>query len=197
MTSSRRIAHLGLVAMTLVLVLSLGSLTIGHLRSLFSKAEVGKLAPRFALRDVGGHDLELSSLKGKVVVMYFASPRCPVSNDYAERIVELSKQYGHDHRVQFLAVDTAEASLDEVRVQAAVLGQPYPTLRDEQGSVARRYGVKATPTFFVIDPNGVVRYEGSFDDSRDAKKVQHRFVAEAVRGLLENEPLSMSNAQSF
>src|SRR5689334_20890480 len=41
------------------------------------KAEVGKPAPDFTLKDLDGKDVRLSSFKGKTVVLEWFNPGCP------------------------------------------------------------------------------------------------------------------------
>src|SRR5688572_13173045 len=42
-----------------------------------TRAEVGKPAPDFALKDLDGKEVRLSSFKGKVVVLEWFNPGCP------------------------------------------------------------------------------------------------------------------------
>src|SRR5690606_3160182 len=42
-----------------------------------ARAEVGKPAPDFTLKDLDGKDVALSSFKGKVVVLEWFNPGCP------------------------------------------------------------------------------------------------------------------------
>jgi thiol-disulfide isomerase/thioredoxin len=55
---------------------------------------------------------------------------------------------------------------DDVVDEAAVastarqLGLPYPQVRDRSAALARRFGVRGTPTIVVIEPSGEVSYNG-------------------------------------
>jgi len=52
-----------------------------------------------------------------------------------------------------------------VKAYAAELGVSFPVVIDANGRVAQAYGVRFTPTHFLIDRQGVVRAGGS--GSRD------------------------------
>jgi len=65
-----------------------------------------------------------------------------------------------------LSVDVGE---DQETVQAFAQNQglTFPILLDENGSVARKYGVQGIPTSFFIDRQGVIqaRYTGALNES--------------------------------
>ena len=43
--------------------------------------------------------------------------------------------------------------------------QPYHVLFDPEGGVGKMYGAKTTPHMYVIDDQGVLRYQGAIDDA--------------------------------
>jgi protein-disulfide isomerase len=47
-----------------------------------------------------------------------------------------------------------------VESTAQKLGLPYPQVRDRSAALARRFGVRGTPTIVVIEPSGEVSYNG-------------------------------------
>lgn len=65
-----------------------------------------------------------------------------------------------------MSVDVGE---DQETVQAFAQNQglTFPILLDENGSVARKYGVQGIPTSFFIDRQGVIqaRYTGALNES--------------------------------
>jgi thiol-disulfide isomerase/thioredoxin len=52
--------------------------------------------------------------------------------------------------------------VDEAAVESTAqkLGLPYPQVRDRSAALARRFGVRGTPTIVVIEPSGEVSYNG-------------------------------------
>lgn len=199
MLSPRRAAQFGLVATFIVLVSSLSALIARNIDANRSVARLERLVPDFQLSNLKGHSISLASLHGKVVVLYFNSARCPVCNDYAPRVIALANRYAHNPKVAFLAIDSDSgdgemADLDELRVQAKVLGQPFPTLLDPRGVVASLFEAEQTPSFYVIDADGILRYRGAFDNNRHAADVTSHYVGDAVRQLLAGQPVAMSSS---
>lgn len=199
MFTPRRTAHFGIAATLIVLISSLSALIAKTIDANQHRARPGLSAPHFELDDLQGNPVSLTSLRGKVVVLYFTSVRCPACNDYAPRVLDLAEQYADNANVEFLAIDSeslvdGSANLDEMRVQAKVLGQTYPTLVDETGRVAHLYGAKQTPSFYVIGPRGVVRYRGAFDDNRRESLVKRTYVADALSEVLAGQPVSTASA---
>ncbi len=195
MLTPRRTAHFGIAATLIVLISSLSALIAKTIDANQHLARPGLSAPHFELDDLQGNPVSLTSLRGKVVVLYFTSVRCPACNDYAPRVIDLAEQYADNTNVEFVAIDSeslvdSPANLDEMRVQAKILGQTYPTLVDESGRVAKLYDAKRTPSFYVIGPRGVVRYRGAFDDNRRESQVKHTYVADALAALLANQPVA-------
>jgi peroxiredoxin len=67
----------------------------------------GDPAPEFALVKLDGRPVQLSSFKGRVLVVEFGSYTCPTFRDRAKAMEELKKDY--NTRAQFLIIYTKEA----------------------------------------------------------------------------------------
>jgi Spy/CpxP family protein refolding chaperone/peroxiredoxin len=72
-----------------------------------SKAPVGSVAPAFALRKLDGSLVQLTSLKGRVIVLVFGSWTCPAFRDRAAMLEKLKSSYSTG--VQFFVIYTREA----------------------------------------------------------------------------------------
>jgi len=131
-------------------------------------------APDFALPVVGsngltGQTVTLSSFRGKVVLLEFMVPWCPHCQDMAPVLEKLYQQYGSQN-VVFLSVSGAwpeqaggpPASASDAAQFMRVYGASWTFVYDSSNSVFNKYGVTATPTFFIIDKNGMVAntYQG-------------------------------------
>ena len=191
--SPRRSAQLGLTAAFTVLTLSVSALLLVPRYSRpIATADVGTVAPDFRLLDTDGRPVTLSALRGQAVVLFFGSLHCPKTADYNDRIDRLAKRYAADSRVKFLALDVptagdaadAENERVRVRVDANVVGRPFPTLLDDHAAVAARYSATDTPLFVIVDPRGVVAYRGAFDDSQDLAFATKHFLSDALADVL-------------
>ena len=142
-------------------------------------AEIGKPAPQFTLMDTDGKKVSLSDFKGKTVVLEWFCPTCPFSGRSSGnsihstgRVKEMLKNMKEvDPDAVYLLIDSStkkmrvspeELSKMDEKV-AKKLGISAPILIDGDTSVAKAYGAKTTPHMFVIDGNGILRYQGAFD----------------------------------
>lgn len=118
------------------------------------KAEVGAPAPDFAAVDLQGNSFALADFAGKPVIIRFWSTECdfcradtPVFNALYEKF--------HDKGLQIAYINTL-SNLQQVQEFVADLAIPFPVLMDENGDIARRYGVKLVPQTIIIDKNHTI-----------------------------------------
>jgi len=58
-------------------------------------------------------------------------------------------------------------------------------LFDLDGRIARSYGAKTTPSFFIVDRDGTLAYEGAMDDQVFADDAHgHEYMKAALDDLL-------------
>lgn len=117
-------------------------------------AQVGDMAPNFALADLDGNPLRLADLRGRPVVLNFWASWC---GPCVEEFPILQRALAR-HRAAGLVVvgvvvrDNSEAARDFM----ARMGASWPAAMDPSEDVARRFGIYAPPETFFIDPQGVV-----------------------------------------
>lgn len=116
---------------------------------------VGRPAPDFKLTAWDGKTIQLSALKGKVVVLNFWASWCGPCNE-EEPILEHTWQ-------QYQADGVIVIGIDYQDQQAAAQqflqkhGITYPTAPDTSGAVSEAYGVNNIPVTIFIDRSGVVQ----------------------------------------
>jgi peroxiredoxin len=119
-----------------------------------ASVEVGEPLPDFTLTDVNGKQVQLSSFRGKPLVLTFFASWC---NPCEKEMPLLQRAHDDDpNRFGALAVsydDLAGDSRDFVRR----LGVTFPVGLDPDGQVKRAYGVTGIPQTFFVDANGVLR----------------------------------------
>jgi len=118
-------------------------------------AAEGNPAPDFTLKDLSGRPVQLSSLKGKVVVLNFWATWCPPCREEIPSMVRLN-QAMQGKPFQMLAVSIDEGGRDAVGAFFRKSGVVLPALLDSDSKVARRYGTTGVPETFVIDAKGVI-----------------------------------------
>jgi thiol-disulfide isomerase/thioredoxin len=117
----------------------------------------GSAAPDFELKMLGasGKTLQLSSLKGKAVIVSFWATWCEPCKIEMPWLVELQKKYA-DQGLQVVGISMDDAEEKEVSDFARKMGVNYPVLRGTE-KVADLYGgVDALPMTFWLDRSGKV-----------------------------------------
>jgi peroxiredoxin len=165
------------------------------------KAEVGKPAPAFTLKDETGKEHSLAQYKGKVVVLEWTNPECPfVKRHYEADTMAKTASTFDSSKVVWLAVDsTAHNAPDKSAAWKKAEAFPYAVLQDASGTVGRAYGARTTPHMYVIDEQGVLRYAGAIDDDPRGKKsgTATNHVKAAVDALLSGKPVPASTTEPY
>jgi len=161
-------------------------------------ADVGDRVGDLSLTDAEGKVHSLSGYSGKVVVLAFWSFKCPVALAYDERMRDLNGKYsGRD--VVFLAVSSnVNETAVEIRRNAANLKLPYPVLMDAEGELAARLGATFSPSVFILDRGGVVRYQGAVDNNKrpgERGRVPH--VENALDSILSGQTIEVQETPPF
>jgi len=116
----------------------------------------GNSAPDFVLTDLQGHNVKLSDLRGKAVVLNFWATWCPPCKEEIPWFVELQKRYGAEG-LQVVGVSMDDDSDQKSVVKfAAENSINYPVLLGKQNVADQYGGISYLPTTFYIDRNGVV-----------------------------------------
>jgi peroxiredoxin len=123
---------------------------------------IGDVAPNFRLPEVTAQGLtdnmiELSSFRGKVVVLEFMVSWCPVCQQMASSVAYLNEVYS-SQGVVFLSVAGTQngASGNSTAEFIRERGATWTHVLDTDGTVFPKYGIQGTPTYFVIDRSGKV-----------------------------------------
>jgi len=110
-------------------------------------------APLFALPRLDQEaTLELSALKGQVVVVNFWASWCVPCRDEAAALQTAWERY-RGRGVMVLGVNVQDL-VPEAQRFLKVVKTTYPTVRDKDGSVYRAYGLTGVPETFFVDRQG-------------------------------------------
>jgi peroxiredoxin len=170
-----------------VLILSLATLALAALPAL-AGGTVGDPAPAFTLKGVDGQTRSLADYKGRVVVLEWINPNCPVSNRHAREktMTELAKQHGD---VVWLGINSTNPNSGDFMKPAEHMaydqkfGINYPVLYDESGQVGHAYGARTTPHMFIVAPDGKIAYNGAIDDDPPGRKAKAERLNYVGHGL--------------
>jgi peroxiredoxin len=153
-------------------ILLAGILVALGLNASVNAASVGQPAPAFKAVDTKGKNYKLSDLKGKYVVLEWHNPDCPfVKSQYKGKMQKLQQKWTAKGVVWLSVISSApglEGSVDTAGANADVKANQShvtATLLDPTGAIGHAYGAKTTPHMFVIDPKGVLIYNGAIDNA--------------------------------
>lgn len=158
--------------------------------------DIGATAP--AWKDLPGTDGQNHSFEShsdaKVVVVAFTCNSCPYAVDVEDRLIALVKQFdGKDVSVVAINVNTVEEDLmPAMKEKAKERGFNFPYLFDKSQKIAKDYGAKYTPEFFVLSKERKLVYMGSFDDSPAGDKVTKTYVVDAINAVLAGRTVKVT-----
>ncbi len=117
----------------------------------------GFAAPDIDLERLDGERVRLSELRGQVVVLNFWASWCPPCRAEMPALQALHEQRGSQGVVVLAVNSTVQDSEQAARDFAAEYGLTFPIGLDRDGQATRLYQVRALPSTFFIDRDGVIR----------------------------------------
>jgi len=157
-------------------------------------AAVGMKAPGFKLMDAMGEEHSLSDFKDKYVVLEWVNFDCPfVKKHYGSENMQKLQAMHNDEDVVWLSICSSAPgkqgyfegkALKERIAKENSKSDAY--LVDANGKVGRMYGAKTTPHMFVIDPNGILIYDGAIDDKPSTKTADIDGSTNYVQWILDS-----------
>jgi alkyl hydroperoxide reductase subunit AhpC len=165
---------------------------------LLSAAKVGDAAPEFTATASNGKTVHLSDYREKYVVLEWHNNGCPyVRKHYnSGNMQRLQKQWTARGVVWFTILSSAPgkqgymAANEENDYLTKMQAAPTAALLDPSGEIGHLYDAKTSPQMVVINPQGVVIYDGAIDDKpttelkdvTDATNYVTRALEQAIAG---------------
>ena len=127
----------------------------------------GSAAPDFTLPALGGGEVSLSALKGKVVVVNFWATWCPPCINEMPVLNDLYVAY-RDQGVKVLGLSLDEEGLPITKPFVEKLEVTYPIVEADRKTYQAYGNVLTIPHTFVIDREGTVSKRFVNNQTRDA-----------------------------
>lgn len=174
-----------------------------------AEVATGSAAPDFSLADTKGQQVSLSQFKGKFVVLEWINHGCPFVRKHYDsgNMQALQGEYTAKGAV-WLSINSSAPGkeghsspiqADELTAQNNAV--PSAVLLDADGKVGRLYGAQTTPHMFIIDPNGLLIYQGAIDDKPSADPADiaqsKNYVRAALDEAMAGKAVSHASTKSY
>jgi hypothetical protein len=169
---------------------------------LFSAPRVGEVAPDFSATASNGKTYHLADFRGKFVVLEWHNNGCPYTRKHYEsgNMQRLQKEWTAKGVVWFTVISSAPGTQGFMTAEAenAYMGKmsaaPTAALLDASGDMGHLYDAKTTPQMVIVNPRGIMIYDGAIDDhaTSDASDIPHsrNYVQEALTEALAGKPIA-------
>jgi cytochrome c biogenesis protein CcmG/thiol:disulfide interchange protein DsbE len=117
---------------------------------------LGSIAPDIEFTDISKNKINLSDLKGSVVMINFWATWCAPCIDELPSIEGLFKQMSGTPKFKLITIlfkDDEYRAINYMKEN----GYTFPLYLNPDGSAAKNFGITGVPETFIIDKNGVLR----------------------------------------
>ena len=120
-------------------------------------AREGFSAPDFSLELLGGGQVTLSELRGKVVLVNLWASWCPPCRAEMPAIERVYRSY-KDLGLVVLGVNTTNQDSESAAASfVQEMGLSFPIPLDRSGAVSASYNLRGLPSSYFIDRQGIIR----------------------------------------
>jgi peroxiredoxin len=176
---------------------------------LLSAPKVGELAPDFSAAASNGKTYRLADFRGKFVVLEWHNNGCPYTRKHYEsgNMQRLQKEWTAKGVVWFTVISSAPGTQGYMTADAenTYIGRmnaaPTAALLDASGDLGHLYDAKTTPQIVIINPQGVMIYDGAIDDhpTSDASDIpsSKNYVEASLTDAMAGKPLAMGSTRPY
>lgn len=174
-----------------------------------AEVSIGEKAPDFTLMDVLGNEHSLSDFEGQFVVLEWINHGCPFVRKFYDvgEMQRLQEKYT-EKGVIWLAICSSKPGAqgyytpeDAARVSDEKGANHTAYLYDAPGDVGRLYGAQVTPHMYIINPEGILIYQGAIDSIRSANSADieraENYVVSALTEAMAGEEVSTPVTRAY
>lgn len=168
----------------------------------------GQKATNFKLTDATGKTVQLSDFKGKTVVLEWTNPGCPFVQRHYEGNMQKTQAAAKAGGAVWLTINSGAPGKqgymtgpEATKWVGEVKAAPAHYLLDPRGVVGKGYAAKTTPHMYIIDGDGVLRFQGGIDDKPAARVEEmgtaRNHVLAALNEMKAGKPVSMAQTVPY
>lgn len=168
-------------------------------------AVVGEEAPDFEVMDANGNMHSLSDYEGQYVILEWLNHGCPYIRKHYDgnNMQRLQEKYTEQDVVWLSVISSAPGTQGYMEPEEArqsveeYNASPTAILLDTEGTMGKKYDARVTPHMFIIDPDGIVRYNGAIDDKPTPRasslETAHNYIEAAMTSLMNGEDVEVKS----
>jgi hypothetical protein len=172
-------------------------------------ANVGDAAPNFTAVDSTGVTHHLSDYRGKFVVLEWHNNGCPYTRKHYEsgNMQRLQKEWTSKGVIWLTVISSAPGKqgyvtpAQENEYLSKMRAVPTAALLDPTGQLGHLYDAKTTPDMFIINPQGVLIYDGAIDSKATSDQGDIpgavNYVSQALTEALAGQPVQMAVTRPY
>jgi peroxiredoxin len=177
--------------------------------SLNAAVETGATAPGFTLKDTSGTEHSLSDFEGKYVVLEWTNHGCPFVVKYYKEghmqalqkkmtgkgVIWLSMNSNAAGKQGHVSPEAGQQLIADKGIEATAM------LLDTDGKVGRAYDARVTPHMYLIDPAGMLIYQGAIDSIKSTSVSDidqaENYVLSAYQAHKTGEPVAKPTTKPY
>ena len=153
---------------------------------------IGNYAPDFEIPGIDKEVYHLGSYrrKFKAIAVVFIDDT-PEANLYLDRLKQIQTDFG-GQKFTVMGINSSYSSepiaesMAGMKQYAQANELNFPYLRDSTQDVAKGFKTKVVPTVFLLDSDGVIRYQGRIDDCAESiEGVGNHYLRDSVAAILD------------
>jgi glutathione peroxidase-family protein len=170
---------------------------------------IGERAPDFTATDTNGQSHKLSQYAGKFVVLEWHNRGCPYTQKHytSGNMERLQREWTGRGVIWLTVISSAPgkqgyvSAADENSYVKEMKAAPTAVLLDSTGALGHLYDAKTTPQMIIINPQGVMIYDGAIDDkpSTDTADISgaKNYVQQALEEAMAGKAVSVASTRPY
>ena len=170
---------------------------------------IGEKAPDFTATDTNGQTHKLSEYAGKFVVLEWHNRGCPYTQKHytSGNMERLQREWTARGVIWLTVISSAPGkqgyvtAADENAFVKEMKAAPTAVLLDSTGALGHLYDAKTTPQMIIINPQGVMIYDGAIDDkpTTDTADISgaKNYVQQALEEAMAGKAVSVASTRPY